>query len=361
MVTGSGALPHPFLRPPRPGAAPLISPGRLHELFLADDPPVLLDVRAERERRWAHLAHDQHLPLHEVPNRYHELPRDRTLVLYDQFGADARRGAEFLQQHGFPLATALEGGIDEYARLVDPTIPRYRPGGGGVEVVVRQLPRPDTGCLAYVLADAVNRRAIVVDPGREVDPYLRTLREEQWALEAIVETHTHADHLAGHSALHQRTVAPVYVSHRSRGAYPHRMLSEGEALSFGALELRVLETPGHTPDHLSLLLEDRVLTGDTLLLGACGRTDLGEGNPEHLWESLTEKLLRLPDDTEVFPAHFGPRHALIERYSSSIGFERGTNEALNQGSREAFLRYMTEGWPPKPADFDRIVAENLAQ
>jgi len=78
-----------------------------------------------------------------------------------------------------------------------------------------------------------------------------------------------------------------------------------------------------------------------------------------LWESLTEKLLRLPGETEVYPAHFGPRHALPARYLSTLGFERATNEALNQGSREAFIRYMTEGWPPKPADFERIVQANL--
>ena len=112
---------------------------------------------------------------------------------------------------------------------------------------------------------------------------------------------------------------------------------------------------------MTLSLGDRIFTGDTLLIGACGRTDLGDGSPELLWESLMEKLLQLPDEVEVFPAHFGRRHALIERYSTTIGFERGTNEALNQGTREAFLTYMTEGWPPKPTDFDSIVRENLEQ
>jgi glyoxylase-like metal-dependent hydrolase (beta-lactamase superfamily II) len=326
-----------------------------------NSPPVLLDVRSSRERRWAHLPGDRHVPLFDLPQRYRDLPRDGPIVVYDQFGADARRGADFLQSHGFSLASALEGGIDEYSRLVDPTIPRYQPGGEGSETIVRQLPRPETGCLAYLLADAVNGRAVIVDPGREVEPYLRALKEEALTLVAVVETHTHADHLAGHSALHAKTSAPIFLSHRSPAAYPHRSLHGGESVAIGTLELGVLETPGHTPDHLSLRLGDRVFTGDTLLLGACGRTDLGQGSPEQLWESLNEKLLTLPDDTEVFPAHFGPHHALVERYASTIGFERATNEALNQGSREAFLRYMTEGWPPKPQDFDRIVATNLAE
>jgi hydroxyacylglutathione hydrolase len=80
-----------------------------------------------------------------------------------------------------------------------------------------------------------------------------------------------------------------------------------------------------------------------------------------LYESLTGKILRLPDTTEVYPAHFGRRHALAERYCSTVGFERATNEALNQADRATFLAYMTEGWPPKPAEFDRIVAENLRE
>ena len=86
---------------------------------------------------------------------------------------------------------------------------------------------------------------------------------------------------------------------------------------------------------------------------------MGDGDPNRLWESLTGKLLRLPDETEILPAHYGRRHALIERYVSTLGFEKATNEALRQKSREAFVAYMTEGWPPKPSDFDRIVSENL--
>jgi glyoxylase-like metal-dependent hydrolase (beta-lactamase superfamily II) len=198
-----------------------------------------------------------------------------------------------------------------------------------------------------------------VDPGHDVEPYLATLAREQWRLRAIVETHTHADHLAGHHALHQRTDAPIYTGRLSPAAYPHRSLGDGEALTLGPDEIVVLETPGHTRDHVTLRLRDKVFTGDTLLIGSCGRTDLGDGDPDRLWESLTEKLLPLPDETEVFPAHYGRRHALVERYVSTIGFERATNEALRQGSRAAFRTYMTEGWPPKPSDFDRIVAENL--
>jgi sulfur dioxygenase len=360
MAARSSPLPHPFFRPPRTGAAPLIGPKELKALFEGPAPPLALDVRSLEERRLAHLTGDLHVPIDELPGRLATLPRDRPLVAYDQFGSRARQAAELLHDRGFPLAAALEGGIDEYARIADPDVPRYDREASGADLVLRQMPRRDTGCLAYFLADPVERVGVLVDPGIEVSPYLALLREGGFSLAAIVETHTHADHLAGHARLHAATDAPIWVSHRSPAAYPHRSLTEGDALPFGREEIRVLETPGHTRDHLTLRVGGRILTGDTLLLGSCGRTDLGDGSPDLLWESLTEKLLPLPAQTEVYPAHYGPRHALPERYVSSLGFERAVNEALQQPTRAAFLTYMTEGWPPKPVDFDRIVHENLA-
>jgi glyoxylase-like metal-dependent hydrolase (beta-lactamase superfamily II)/rhodanese-related sulfurtransferase len=359
MAEASPTLPPPFFRPPRVGAVPLIAPAALFALLASESPPYLLDVRSEAERRIARIPSDHHVPLHALPGALNALPRDRPVVAYDHLGFMAREAVGFLQQHGFPFSAALEGGLDEYARVADPAIPRYDGDTRGVDLVVRQIPRPDSGCLAYFVGDPDEKVGIMIDPGRDVAGYLEFLRGEGWTLDAIVETHTHADHLAGHAAMHAATDAPIFVSHRSPAQYPHRRLTEGEAIRFGRDELRVLETPGHTRDHLTLRVRDKIFTGDTLLLGGCGRTDLGDGSPELLWESLTEKLLALPESTEVYPAHYGARHALAERYVSTLGFERATNEALGQRTREAFLTYMTEGWPPKPANFDSIVKTNL--
>jgi glyoxylase-like metal-dependent hydrolase (beta-lactamase superfamily II) len=359
MAAHSGTLPHPYFRPPRSGAVPLIAPRELKALLGSDRPPILLDVRPPRERRLARLPNDRALPLEEMERALPTLPHDRPIVAYDHLGFRARLAVGFLQERGWPLAAALEGGIDEYARTADPSVPRYPPDDPAARLLLVQLPRPDTGCLAYLVADADAEEAVVIDPGRDVAPYRALLGEHGFRLRAIVETHTHADHLAGHAALHGATDAPIYVSRRSPAAYPHEILEEGSTIEFGGEAIHVIETPGHTRDHLTLRLGDRVFTGDTMLLGACGRTDLGDGSPDLLWSSLTEKLLRLPDATEVYPAHFGARHALPDRYVSTIGFERSTNEALRQGSLDAFRRYMTEGWPAKPEDFDRIVTANL--
>jgi sulfur dioxygenase len=361
MSPATEGLPHPYVRPPRVGAVPLVGPKELARLLASTEPPVLVDVRPDRERRIARLPGDLGIPLERLATSLGGLPRDRPIVTYDHLGFRAREAAGLLLARGYARVAALEGGVDEYARLVDPGLARYLPEDATPGLWLRQLPRADTGCLTYLVGDAVNREAVIVDPGSDPAPYRALLDEGHWKLVAIVETHTHADHLAGHAPLHAATGAPIYVSHRSPAAYPHRLLTEDEGVRFGREEVTVLETPGHTRDHLTLRVRDKVFTGDTLLLGSCGRTDLGDGSSDLLYESLTEKLLRLPAETEVYPAHYGPRHALPDRYVSTIGFERVTNEALTQGSREAFVRYMTEGWPPKPSDFDRIVAANLAE
>jgi len=357
MVAATPTLPHPFVRPPRAGAVALIAPKDLFALLGSPVPPYLVDVRPAAERAIARLPYDRLVPLERLPTESASFPRDRPIVTYDHLGFRARVAAEFLQEHGFERVAALEGGLDEYARVADPSVPRYPVDDPAGHLYLRQLPRPE-GCLSYFVGDLVERVAVIVDPGRDDAPYRSLLADGGWRLAGIVETHTHADHLAGHAALHAATGAPIYVSHRSPAQYPHRTLSQGEAVRFGAEELTVLETPGHTPDHLTLKVRDRIFTGDTLLLGSCGRTDLG-GSAERLWESLTEQLLPLPPETEVYPAHYGPKHALPDRYVSTLGFERATNEALLQPSLDAFVRYMTEGWPPKPDDFEQIVRANL--
>ena len=340
---------------------PLVSPLDLRRLLESDAPLVLLDVRSAEERKVAHLPKDRPVPLDTLGGVLASLPHDRPIITYDHFGAQARRAARFLQDRGFPLSAALEGGLEEYSRVADPDLARYPEDAPAGHLFLRQIPRAEVGCLTYFLGDRDSREGIIIDPGREIGPYRALLSEGGWHLVGIVETHTHADHLAGHAALHAATQAPIYLSRRSEARYPHRSFAEGDSVAFGNEEVVVLETPGHTPDHVTLRARDKLFTGDTLLLGSCGRTDLGGGSPEQLYASLYEKILTLPSETEVYPAHYGAKHALTERHVSTIGFERVRNEALTQGSLEAFVQYMTEGWPLKPTDFERIVRTNLEE
>ncbi|MCI4369182.1 MAG: MBL fold metallo-hydrolase, partial [Thermoplasmata archaeon] len=203
---------HPFRGSSPRAAVPRVDPA---QLSIGPQTPFLLDVRTSTERTWVRLPHDHHIPLSELAGRLRELPRDRPIVTYDHRGTEARRAAELLLGSGFADVSALEGGVDEYARRVDPSLPRYPPGIQEGLFLLRAFPRAETGCLAYLVTEPNSRQAVVIDPGREPEPYLRTVAEEGLTLVAIMETHTHADHLAGHATLHERTGAPIYLGRRS--------------------------------------------------------------------------------------------------------------------------------------------------
>ncbi|HKS59294.1 MAG TPA: rhodanese-like domain-containing protein, partial [Thermoplasmata archaeon] len=173
-MTPVPGTPHPFPRAERPGSVPLVSPRELRRMLDDPDPPLVVDVRSDRERRLARLPNDRHLPLFELPKRFGELPIERSVVTYCQYGSDARRAAEFLRSHGYAVS-ALEGGLDEYSRIVDPTVPRYELDTPSGDLLLIQLPRPESGCLAYFLGDPSTHQAVVIDPGRDVDPYLAAL------------------------------------------------------------------------------------------------------------------------------------------------------------------------------------------
>ncbi|MCI4351645.1 MAG: hypothetical protein L3K15_09075, partial [Thermoplasmata archaeon] len=165
----------------------------LRGLLEGPTPPILVDVRPSSERKLSHLPGDRHFPQPELDRRLAELPRDRPIVVYCQFGSRARRAVELLMNRGFVHASALEGGIDEYSRVADPSVPRYWLTPTAGELVLRQFPRSDSGCLAYLVGDPVERQAILVDPGIDVAPYLQAISEAHWTLSGVVETHTHAD------------------------------------------------------------------------------------------------------------------------------------------------------------------------
>jgi glyoxylase-like metal-dependent hydrolase (beta-lactamase superfamily II)/rhodanese-related sulfurtransferase len=192
------------------------------------------------------------------------------------------------------------------------------------------------GCLSYVIACADTRQAIVVDPElEEIDRYLGLAAEKGLRIRYLLDTHTHADHFSGARELARQLAVPVVMHRQSDAPFVDLRVEDGESLIVGRLRLRVLETPGHTQDAICLLLDDRVLTGDTLLIGGTGRTDLPTGDPEALHESLFGKLLRLDDGLLVFPAH-----DYKGRSHTTIGTERGSNPRLQQRERAAFVELM---------------------
>jgi glyoxylase-like metal-dependent hydrolase (beta-lactamase superfamily II)/rhodanese-related sulfurtransferase len=238
-------------------------------------------------------------------------------------------------------------------------------------MIFQQLQNEESGCLSYLIGCGQAGEAIIIDPGRDrVDEYARLARKKGLRITRILETHTHADHISGNRDLVALTKATIFL-HRSAGAaFEHQTVQDGDELDIGTVGLKVLHTPGHTPDSLCLLVTDRgrsaepwfVLTGDTLFIGDVGRPDLGGASAAaDLYESLRAALLPLPDSVEVYPAHGSGSlcgRAMSSKSASTIGFERRFNPALQARSKAEFVELMMTGLPPKPPSFETIVGKN---
>ena len=194
----------------------------------------------------------------------------------------------------------------------------------------------DGGCRSYIVGCPDTDAASVIDPVLgQIDRTTGLLAREGLSLRYVIETHTHADHFSAARLLRQRFGAPI-VMHRYSGASDAELrVDDGHQLLLGQLRLKILYTPGHTRDSMCIQVADRVLTGDTLLIGGTGRTDLPTGDPGALYDSLFNKLLMLPDDTKVFPAHVyqGKPHSTIRE-------ERETNRRLQFRERDEFVVMM---------------------
>jgi glyoxylase-like metal-dependent hydrolase (beta-lactamase superfamily II)/rhodanese-related sulfurtransferase len=192
------------------------------------------------------------------------------------------------------------------------------------------------GCLSYLIGCRETRSAILIDPELDAkDQYLALAAEKGLRIRYLLDTHTHADHFTATRVLSQDLCAPVVMHRNSPAPFAELRVEDGETLIVGDLRLRVLETPGHTNDSISLVMSDRVLTGDALLIGGTGRTDLPTGDAAALHRSLFDKLLLLGDQLQVFPAH-----DYKGRSSSTLGAEREANPRLQQRSVAGFVELM---------------------
>ncbi|MGA8428674.1 MAG: rhodanese-like domain-containing protein [Candidatus Sulfotelmatobacter sp.] len=226
------------------------------------------------------------------------------------------------------------------------------------------------GCLShasYMLAS--DSEAVVVDPQRDVEIYLKAAEEHEVKIRHIFETHLHADFVSGHKELAARTGATIYIGSQAGATFPHIAVSDGFRLNVGKVSISAMETPGHTPESICLVITNHeaspspwaVLTGDTLFLGDVGRPDLSrQYSPGQLagmlYDSLHNKVLMLPDSVLVYPAHGAGslcgRNMRAER-SSTIGIERLTNYALQIKSKEEFVKQLTANLPARPEYFSQ--------
>ena len=238
-----------------------------------------------------------------------------------------------------------------------------------------QVERFYLGCLAHasymVASEGV---AAVIDPQRDVDIYLEAASRNGLKIEHIIETHVHADFVSGHRELAERTGAQIYLGAGSGVQFPHVAVNDEDEIHFGQCSLRFLQTPGHTIESICIVMNNRseparpsaVFTGDTLFVGDVGRPDLSPTHtPQQLaaimYHSIHEKLLTLPDDTQIFPAHGAGSlcgRQMSSESSSTIGKQRETNYALLARSSEEFVHLLTDNLPAAPEYFVQEVDLN---
>ncbi len=245
------------------------------------------------------------------------------------------------------------------------------------------------GCLAhasYMIADEATGVAAVVDPQRDIAQYLQEAAEHGWQIKHVLLTHFHADFLAGHIELRDQTGAKIYLGRNAQAEYEFQPLGDGDAIEFGSVGIKAMETPGHTPEGISLLVYDKaisdthphaVLTGDTLFIGDVGRPDLlasigvtANELAEMLYDSIHNKLMKLPDDTLVYPAHGAGSLCgknLSDETVSTIGEQKKYNYALKPMSKQEFIKLVEVDQPDAPEYFvydaikNRQERENLEE
>jgi glyoxylase-like metal-dependent hydrolase (beta-lactamase superfamily II) len=204
-------------------------------------------------------------------------------------------------------------------------------------LIFEHIPLGDVGRnFAYIIGDETTGDAAVVDPGYGLDKILQQIRQLNVSVKYIINTHSHGDHTSGNAKLKEKTRAKI-VAHAKSPRPKDIAVKDQDTLRLGKLIVRVIHTPGHTPDGICLLVDNKLITGDTLFVGECGRTDLPGSSAEDMYHSLFEKILTLDDNVEVYPGHnYG------NKPSSTIGHERKTNYTLEKRTLEEFIEFMSE-------------------
>jgi hydroxyacylglutathione hydrolase len=240
-------------------------------------------------------------------------------------------------------------------------------------MIFRQITHDDLGCASYLIGDEDAGVAAVVDPKLDVEEYLALARYMGVRIEHILETHTHADHVSGHGRLTVATGARIHVHRDAVPDYEHEPFEDGWELVLGVVRVRALHTPGHRPEHTAFALIDTargpepwaVLSGDTLFVGDMARPDLAvdkEEGAHGMFRSLHGKLLTLPGECEVWPAHLGGSlcggPGMDMKICSTIAYELAHNDLLAERDEDTFVARAIGSLAPQPPNFQAIIALN---
>ncbi len=223
-------------------------------------------------------------------------------------------------------------------------------------MIFRQFFDADSATYTYLVASGSGREALIIDPVRpRTDAYLQVIRELDLRLVRAIDTHTHADHVTALGALRDACGCVTVMGEYSEADCVAETVRDGDLINVDGLHLRAVYTPGHTDESFSFVMEDRVFTGDALLIRGTGRTDFQGGDPHKSWDSIVNKLFRLPPATLVFPAHDYKGWTV-----STIGEERNYNPRIAGRTEEEYVKIMNNLRLPSPRMMDIAVPANLA-
>jgi glyoxylase-like metal-dependent hydrolase (beta-lactamase superfamily II)/rhodanese-related sulfurtransferase len=212
------------------------------------------------------------------------------------------------------------------------------------------------GCQSYLIGCGDTCQAAVIDPEiRQINRYQALASQHGVRIRYVIDTHTHADHFSGSKQLSELLDVPVVAHELSPSPYVTMRVDEGDLIKVGGLRLSVLHTPGHTRDAMCLVMSDRVFTGDTLLIGATGRTDLPTGDPEQLYDSLFNKVMKLDPELKVYPAHDYKGHTC-----STLEEEARSNPRLQKKDRAEFVAMMRSHSPSMPEHLTEALRVNMS-
>jgi glyoxylase-like metal-dependent hydrolase (beta-lactamase superfamily II) len=333
---------------------------KLAGLIGTPDEPFLLDVRERDEvATWA-LPRAVNIPLGELAARVGDIPSDRHVVAVCASGSRSAHATRFLLRHGHRVSN-LSGGMAAWGQVYD----EAEVGAGAARIV--QLRRRGKGCISYLVG--AGGEAFAIDPSVESDRYLDAARRYGWRVSRVFDTHLHADHVSGARQLAKDAHASLHLNPADAFEFAFEPLEDGARFALpGGAELAVgaLHTPGHTTGSTVYVLDGHaVLSGDTLFVDGVGRPDLADRAEEFarsLYRSLHDKVLPLPDETLVLPAHYGDemRVAPGEVVAARLGDLRTRLDQLSL-DEEGFVAWAAARATPRPPNYVEIVKTNMGR
>ncbi|MGM0592754.1 MAG: MBL fold metallo-hydrolase [Halobacteriota archaeon] len=357
-----------------------ITAEQLADKIDADERFTLIDTRPEDSFEAWHVRDAENVPYdpdeglsEDQLNEVNALVDGRPVVAICGKGLTSTPFAFDLDEHGYDDVLVVTGGMEEWSKLYEVVSIET----SSDDLVVRQVQLRAKGCLGYIVGSKQAEETVVVDATRQTDQFKVAAQDAGLSITRVFDTHVHADHISGSSALADEVGVPYHLGEAAseRGVeYEYEPLSDGEVIEVGNVEIVAFHTPGHTSEMMNYLVDSELLlTGDTLFVDSVGRTELQFGEDdasrgaELLYDSLHETILDLPDDTTILPGHLTVTNdgryengSPGEPLDARLGDLREELDFLGL-DREAFVERLTEDAPEKPPNYERVIAINTGK